>query len=179
MSLFTVNMYSMYPAINQAVAALKIYEKDVVGPYLAVIDFKSPSNLHRLVILDRAQGFKIVKECHVAHGSKSESLKVPGMADSFSNVIGSRKSSLGAMITGEEYIGKHGSSLRLHGLEKGVNSNVYLRSMVIHAAGYVKPDFIFKNKRAGCSWGCFAVCPADILQVIQLLPKGSFLYASY
>jgi hypothetical protein len=89
----------------------------------------------------------------VAHGRNTGE----EYANSFSNSPQSFKSSIGFYTTGEVYIGKHGVSLRLDGLEKGVNDNARSRGVVMHAADYVSTTFIKNNKRLGRSQGCPAV----------------------
>src|SRR5262249_31752492 len=78
-------------------------------------------------------------------------------ASMFSNENGSKKSSLGIYLTAETYIGKHGLSLRLDGMEP-TNSNARKRDIVLHGAEYVSDETIKKQGRLGKSWGCPA-CP--------------------
>jgi hypothetical protein len=87
--------------------------------------------------------------------------------------------SLGAFLTGDPYIGKHGLSLRLQGLEKGVNDNSMERAIVIHAASYIS-DVIAKNKgRVGRSWGCPAVRPEISRRLIEAVQGGTLVLAYY
>ena len=73
----------------------------------------------------------------VSHGRNSGQL----MAESFSNKPESYKSSLGFFKTAETYFGKHGYSLRIDGLEKGINDQARNRAIVIHGADYAKEEF--------------------------------------
>ena len=84
---------------------------------------------------------KVILRILVAHGKNSGE----EFANRFSNRPKSFQSSLGTYITGETYIGKHGLSLRLDGLDQGINNNVRNRSIVIHGASYVSEDFIKKH----------------------------------
>ncbi len=73
----------------------------------------------------------------------------------FSNALNSHESSVGAMVTGATYHGKHGLSVKLHGLQRS-NSSVFKRAVVFHTASYATPSFVKKYGRLGHSWGCFA-----------------------
>jgi hypothetical protein len=111
---------------------------------------------------------------HVAQGKNSGAV----YATRFSNTPGSLESSPGIFTTTtHQYIGEHGESLRVRGLEQGINNNVYNRAVVIHPAWYVTPHFIKQNGYAGRSWGCFAVNPAHVDQFIHTVQGGSVLFA--
>lgn len=138
------------------------------------VDFNKKDTLKRLYVIDTSTG-KSTKYL-VAHGKASDPNK-DGFATDFSNENGSNKSSLGAMLTGNLYgkaIGgwsKFLHALKLHGLEVGVNDNVYDRAMVMHDAPYVK--------NAGDSLGCFALTPEDAELLIPALAGGYLLYGHY
>ena len=154
-------------------AALEYYysNQDKIGNlrYIGVLDFAKHSSLARFYIADTIKG--TVKVIHAAHGSGSDPDN-DGYATLFSNIFDSKTSSLGPYITGEIYYGKHGRSMRLHGLS-AANSNAYERAIVIHAADYVSDD----NVQPGRSWGCPAVSPANIGSVIATLQNGALIYA--
>jgi L,D-transpeptidase catalytic domain len=137
--------------------------------YWAVVDFNKPSSENRLFIFDLREG--VVRDYLVAHGKNSGEK----FANHFSNENGSNCSSLGIYNTDEEYPGKHGRSLRIDGLE-ATNSNARERTVVIHKADYVVPNYNGTG-RAGRSEGCFAVNPAVITEVIDQLTGGSYLIA--
>ena len=102
--------------------------------------------------------------------SVSISNNVLAFASSFSNAAESYKSSLGFYATGEIYSGKHGMSLKLDGLEKGINDNARNRGVVMHAAEYVSNSFVKNNHRLGRSQGCPAVpveLSKDIINAIK------------
>ena len=97
-------------------------------------------------------------------------------ASSFSNAAESYKSSLGFYSTGEIYNGKHGMSLKLDGLEKGVNDNARNRGVVMHAADYVSNSFVKSNHRLGRSQGCPAV-PVELSKdIINAIKNKSCLF---
>ena len=108
----------------------------------------------------------------VAHGRNTGE----EFANSFSNAAQSFKSSLGFYLTGEIYTGKHGMSLRLDGLEKGVNDNARSRGVVMHAADYVSNSFIKNNKRLGRSEGCPAIPGELSKEIINMIKDKSCLF---
>ena len=108
---------------------------------------------------------------HVAHGKGSDP-DGDGYATRFSNEHNSKASSLGFYITGELYMGKHGKSMRLHGLSS-VNSNALARAVVVHESAYVREASV----RQGRSFGCLAVSATEIRKVLASLNGGALIYA--
>src|SRR4030042_3067117 len=104
---------------------------------ITIIDFTKPSNLDRLFVIDLVGG-KVIYKSLVAHGKNSGE----NYATSFSNNPNSHESSLGYYLTGKPYVGGHGYSLLLDGLEKGINDNARKRAVVIHGAAYVSQRYI-------------------------------------
>ena len=74
------------------------------------------------------------------------------------------------------YNGKHGISLKLDGLEKGLNDYARKRAVVIHGADYVSESFIRSNKRLGRSLGCPAVPQEFASEIISTIKGQSCLY---
>ena len=107
---------------------------------LTVIDFSLSSNIKRLWVIDLSTN-TVLFQSLVAHGRNTGE----EFATSFSNKASSFKSSLGFYLTGEIYQGKHGNSLKLDGLEKGINDKARERGVVMHAANYVSNLFIKNN----------------------------------
>ncbi|MFQ3173023.1 MAG: hypothetical protein ACI8W0_000104 [Flavobacterium sp.] len=141
---------------------------------LTIIDFSMSSNANRLWVIDLNTN-TILYNSLVAHGRNTGN----EFATSFSNVPQSFKSSLGFYSTGEIYKGKHGESLKLDGLEKGINSNARDRAIVIHGAEYVSHSFIKNNKRLGRSLGCPAI-PVELTdKIIQTIKDKSCLFIYY
>lgn len=136
--------------------------------YMTIFDISLHSGKPRFFIIDLKTGD--VKSIHTSHGRGSDS-DHDGVATDFSNVSGSKKSSLGFMLTGEEYVGKHGGSMKLDGQEAS-NSNARARAIVVHSASYVSPDF----SKMGRSEGCPAVAPSNIKEVVAKLKNGSLFY---
>jgi hypothetical protein len=103
-------------------------------PIVTVIDYSLPSRERRLWVLDLARGLVLAHEL-VAHGRDTGD----DMALRFSNRPGSLQSSLGTFVTGKTYSGTHGLSLRLRGLDPGLNDQAEARAIVVHGADYVDP----------------------------------------
>ena len=138
---------------------------------LTVVDFDLPSTEKRLWVLDLAKNV-ILFHTLVAHGHNSGENE----ATNFSNTDQSNMSSLGFYATGSEYEGKHGHSLRLEGMDEGVNSNAAARSIVMHGADYVSEDFIKQNGRLGRSLGCPALPMDQYSQIIDAVTGGTCLF---
>jgi hypothetical protein len=108
----------------------------------------------------------------VAHGKNSGNL----LPRSFSNLNSSLKSSPGFYSTAETYIGGHGYSLRLDGLEKNINDNARSRAIVMHGAPYANNGAVKTLGRLGKSWGCPAV-PTELTKpIINAIKDGSCLF---
>jgi hypothetical protein len=141
---------------------------------LTLIDFSMSSNSKRLWVIDLTTN-TILYNSLVAHGRNTGN----EFATSFSNVAQSFKSSLGFYATGEIYSGKHGKSLKLDGLEKGINSNARRRAVVMHGAEYVSNSFIQNHDRLGRSLGCPAI-PVEVTdKIIQTIKDKSCLFIYY
>lgn len=161
-------------AVRHAVAAMQCAVNNGADSArrLAVIDFSKPSAAKRLWIFDLSK-HKLLLNDYVAHGR----LSGEGIASSFSNRVGSYQSSLGLFRTAESYKGKHGLSLRMDGLEPGLNDSARERAIVIHGASYVDPALVRSQGRIGRSLGCPAVRPEVARMVVNQLSGGQFLFA--
>ena len=142
-------------------------------PLVTVIDFSKPSSEKRFWVIN-LETKEILFSTWVAHGQGSGQ----SLATSFSNELNSYKSSLGFYKTGEVYYGKHGRSLKLDGLDKGVNDQARRRSVVVHGADYVSQEFIDKTGRLGRSQGCPAL-PINLSQQVIDTIKGETLLFIY
>ena len=138
---------------------------------LTVVDFSLSSNTKRLWVIDLEKNI-ILFQTLVAHGRNTGE----EFAKEFSNQAESFKSSIGFYATGEIYNGKHGSSLKLDGLEKGLNDNARERAVVIHGADYVSESFIRQNKRLGRSQGCPAIPVEMNAKIINVIKDKSCLF---
>lgn len=139
---------------------------------LAVIDYTRPSTARRLWLFDLDKG-SLLKHDYVAHGRGSGG-NVPTR---FSNVEGSYQSSIGLFAGAETYRGNNGYSLRLDGLEPGINDRARERLLVMHGADYVDPVQGQRQGRLGRSWGCPALRPEVAREVIDALKDGQLLFA--
>lgn len=160
-------------AFRQAVAGYNRIEQKS-KPILTLIDFTQPSTEKRLFVFDMEQK-KILYSSVVSHGKNSGE----NYATSFSNKVGSYKSSLGFYLTGSTYQGKNGYSLLLDGLEKGINDRARERAIVVHGAAYANPS-VCKSGRLGRSFGCPALPQAVTKPIINTIKGGSvlFIYAN-
>lgn len=152
----------------------RLKEKGLVQKnILTLVDFSLSSNSKRLWVIDLDTNV-ILFQTLVAHGRNTGE----EFAKAFSNQAESFKSSVGFYATAEVYNGKHGLSLKLDGLEKGLNDKARERAVVIHGADYVSESFIKQNKRLGRSQGCPAV-PVEMNEKIINTIKGKsclFIY---
>ncbi|MGF6491902.1 hypothetical protein ABIE56_000055 [Luteibacter sp. 621] len=141
---------------------------------LAVIDYSKPSSQPRLWVFDTVNRKLLFQEL-VAHGKNSGD----GSSTKFSNAPNSLASSIGLFRTEDTYMGKNGYSLRMEGLEPGVNSNALARAIVIHGAAYVSETMARAAGRIGRSWGCPAVSTAVAHKLIDALKGGQMVFSYY
>jgi hypothetical protein len=146
---------------------------------LAIVDYSKPSTQQRFWVFDMRTHRLLYQEL-VAHGKNSVNSKDVKYASRFSDKNGSLQSSIGLYRTAREhYMGKHGYSLRLTGLESGFNGNAMERAIVIHGAHYVSEKFARDQGRLGLSWGCPALSLAVHREVIDHLKGGNLVFAYY
>lgn len=162
--------------LEKAVQAMQcaVRHGDAPGERLAVIDFSLPSSQRRLWLFDLEQETLLLHDL-VAHGENTGYK----YSRDFSNVYGSFQSSLGLFRTQESYYGRFGYSLRMDGLEPGINDLARERAIVIHPADFVSPDWIERNGYIGRSQGCPAVRPEVADLVVDSLKDGQYLFAYY
>ncbi|MET0191884.1 MAG: murein L,D-transpeptidase catalytic domain family protein [Hyphomicrobiaceae bacterium] len=161
--------------VLEALAALDRHGRMVRNrDRIAIVDFSVPSSQPRMQILDIASGKTV--DFLVAHGSGSDPAHT-GYLQRFSNVPDSNASSQGAFVTADYYVGKHGRSQRLLGLDP-TNSNALERAIVVHGAWYSNPDMIPAHGKLGRSQGCFAVGERELAQVFDHLGQGRMIYSA-
>ncbi len=138
---------------------------------ISIVDFSQPSSKKRLFVID-LDDYKVVFNTYVAHGVNSGRAS----ADQFSNTAESNKSSLGFYETLNTYTGHNGYSLRLEGLESGINDNANSRAIVMHGAAYVDESLIQSQGYIGRSWGCPAVPEKLHKPIIDKIKNGTCLF---
>lgn len=141
---------------------------------LTVIDYSEPSTAKRLWVFDLKNN-RTLFNTWVSHGRNSGGLN----STSFSNQPGSLKSSIGVFLTDEPYIGKNGYSLRIRGLERGVNDDAYERSIVVHGAAYANGSNLRSGYGLGRSWGCPAVASKLATPIINTIKEKSIIFSYY
>lgn len=164
------------PKFNSFKAAFKGYyqlksEGKIKKEILTIIDFSLSSTEKRMWVIDMKKN-EIVFQSVVSHGKNSGK----EYATDFSNVPESHKSSLGFYKTAETYQGKHGLSLRLDGLEYGINHNARMRDIVIHGADYANERVAESQGWLGRSFGCPALPYEWSSKIINYIKEESCLF---
>ncbi len=160
---------------RKALAALQQHDSRVAQrDRIAIADFTAGSSQPRFHLVDLLNGRTTT--LLVAHGSGSDPSHT-GYLKRFSNDFGSNASSEGAFATADYYVGKHGRSQRLVGLDP-TNNNALGRAIVIHSAWYANPDMVKSHGMLGRSQGCFAVGERDLDQVFARLGPGRMIFAA-
>lgn len=166
----------MKPEMESFKAAFKGYHKlkeegKITKDILTIIDFTKSSTERRMWVIDM-KNQTILHQTVVSHGRNSGK----EYANDFSNTPESFKSSLGFYATAETYFGQHGLSLRLDGLEAGINSNARARDIVIHAADYANERMGKNQGYLGRSLGCPALPNEVAHKIINLIKDESCLF---
>ncbi len=141
---------------------------------LMVVDFSLPMTSKRLWIIDLATNELLYNEW-VGHGKASGR---GNRSTRFSNVSGSKKSSIGVYSTwiyrrtsaGQRHHKGSAPALEVQGLEDGWNDNANDRAILIHEAWYT-----YKN-HGGHSEGCFTVRPQVRSGVLSSLYGTSYAH---
>lgn len=169
----SIEMEVFEMALNAASCAVKSGAANAPGT-LTVIDYSKPSSERRLWVFD-LKSRELIYEELVAHGQGSGA----NMATHFSNENETHQTSLGLFKTDTTYVGRNGYSLRLDGLDKGINDRARERAIVMHGAPYVSPEFVKKTGRLGRSWGCPAISADVAKQMIDRVKGGGLIFAYY
>ncbi len=157
--------------INKITGYMNKYAASIPNKnYVAFVDFSKPSTERRGFLIQTDTG--ATQSFLVSHGINTGGL----YAENFSNVNGSKKSSLGLYFIKQTYSGDNGYSVRVAGLEAS-NSNVEMRNIVIHPADYVSDSYIQNNGMLGRSEGCFAIDRAISKALIDKVKNGSLWLA--
>ncbi len=162
----TLDKEAFQRALN-GLSEIQIDKKNII----TIIDYTKSANDKRLFVID-LQGKKVLFDTYVAHGKNSGD----EFAKYFSNNLNSKQSSVGFFKTSNTYFGNNGYSVRLDGLEEGINHRARERNIVIHGADYATESFILKYGRLGRSWGCPAVPKGISKEIIDVIKDGSLVY---
>lgn len=159
-----ISLSTFYRAVS-GYEKIKNKKEDI----LTIIDYSKPSLEKRFYVIDLNKE-ELLYSTYVMHGKNSGD----NYATDFSNIINSYKSSPGFFKTSYAYNGQFGYSLKLQGLEKGINDNAMKRSIVLHGSKYATP---FKSTpMLSKSLGCPAI-PTELAQpVIDKIKDGSVMY---
>ncbi len=141
---------------------------------LTVCDLSRSSNVERMWVIDLRM-HKVLFNTYVAHGHGSGE----EFATAFSNNNNSHQSSMGFYVTADTYMGEHGLSLHLNGIDNGYNDAAYDRGIVVHGADYVCKKFAESNNYIGRSWGCPAVPSRLSTPIINAIKDGTCLFIFY
>lgn len=161
--------------MRQALAALERHGNRITRrDRMVIADFSAASGQPRFHFIDLVDGKSVSKL--VAHGSGSDPSHT-GFLQRFSNQDGSNASSEGAFLAADYYVGKHGRSQRLIGLDP-TNNNALARAIVVHGAWYSNPEMLRTHGRLGRSQGCFAVGERELAEVFDRLGQGRMIYAA-
>ena len=159
----------------QALAALNTHGRRVGHrDRIAIADMSAPSSQARFHLVDLVSGKS--QSFLVAHGSGSDPAHT-GFLKRFSNEPNSNASSEGSFVTADYYVGKHGRSQRLIGLDP-TNSNALARAIVVHSAWYANRDMLRTHGMLGRSQGCFAVGETDLSDVFAQLGEGRMIFSA-
>ena len=143
--------------------------RDLIG----IADFSQHSHAPRFHLLNLGDG--TLASHLVAHGRGSDPAHT-GWLERFSNQPRSEATSAGAYRTEAIYVGEHGRSMRLEGLDPS-NDNAASRAIVVHGAWYVSEEIIRHFGVLGRSEGCLAVANSSLDEVLTRLGPGRLIYA--
>ena len=163
--------------------------------YITINDLNKRSDNARMYVLDTETGsVKVYYSAHGSGGAKGTGENNPYEAEYYSNQSGSLATPRGFFITGNTYYGKFGYSMRLHGLQEGINDNTFSRAVVMHGYEGMNPSLASstdnpptKNLKTtgnvALSWGCTMLAPERAREAIDTLKDtsgaGGSLYYNY
>jgi hypothetical protein len=160
--------------LRRALDALQRHHDSIsYRDFMGVADFSLPSSAPRFHLVNLTDGG--VRSHLVAHGRGSDPSHT-GWLQRFSNEPHSNATSAGAYRTDSLYVGNHGRSMRLEGLDS-TNSNALSRAIVLHGAWYVNEEMIGRSGMLGRSQGCFAVADSSLPDFFATLGPGRLVYA--
>ena len=160
--------------LSRALDALERHRSSIdQHDYIGIADFSLPSRTPRFHVLNVAEG--TATSYLVAHGRGSDPTHT-GWLERFSNEPRSHATSAGAYRTDGYYVGEHGRSMRLVGLD-ATNDNAASRAIVVHGAWYVSEEIVAHFGMLGRSEGCLAVSSSSLSEILAKLGPGHLIYA--
>ncbi|MBS1961367.1 MAG: murein L,D-transpeptidase catalytic domain family protein [Bdellovibrionales bacterium] len=150
-----------FAIFNQAIRGMRQilanFPTGIRDDLLTIVDFGLKTEARRFLVLD-LQREKILFQTWTHHGRKSDA-NGDRFAEQFSNVVDSNKSSVGFLLASDNpYEGMWGYSLRMHGIDGALNSNVHQRAMVLHPWPTIHPRELSKlNPIVQSSLGCLSL----------------------
>ena len=139
--------------------------------YIIIVDYSKDIFQKRLWLYDIIND-EIILNSRVTHALNSGLI----FCNVISNIPGTEKTCIGSFVTGNQYSGKFGNSMNIHGLDNN-NSNANKRRIVFHPNckhkyyGVTVPSFL-----ALYSSGCFAFHEDDMNPFIAKVKNGVFMY---
>ncbi len=122
--------YGEYPDPEYDKELAVLGKKIPLKENLILINFDLDRNDKRMLVIDM-KNKEVKYHTQTTHGMGSQ---VNGEALNFSNIQDSGQTSLGFMLTLNEYDGVFGNSTRVYGIDGQLNDKVFLRDIVIHPA---------------------------------------------
>jgi len=151
-----------FKLFNQAIRGLRqilanFPTAGIRSDVLTIVDFGKKTEARRFLVLDLVAE-RVLFQTWVHHGRRSD-LDSNRYAERFSNVINSNTSSVGFLLASDRpYDGMWGYSLRTHGIDGALNSNVHERAMVIHPWPTIHPRELARlNGVDQVSLGCLSL----------------------
>ena len=128
--------------------------------YIAIINYNLPYTSEIFWLFDTTKN-KVILRTSVSHASKTGNK----YANKFSNTPNSYLSSKGSFVTLNTFDGTYGYSLRLKGLERGVNNNALKRGIIFHPSNGMTH-----------SAGCFMLPDGIAEETFDKIKNGILVY---
>jgi len=146
-------------------------------PYMAAVNLDLPASKKRYWLFDLRTG-EVITTARVAHGSKSGTIH---RATEFSNIAGSKKSSLGLYWIAYSYWSgtTERRNTKLFGLDRGFNDNAKKRAIILHPAHSSKRsggDYVTDSAVTGRSDGCIALNRESYAEAEERLTFGGLIF---
>ncbi len=123
---------------------------------LTIVDFNLKTESRRFLVVD-LELERVLFQTWVHHGRRSDE-DMDRLAERFGNVNDSNRSSTGFLLTSQDpYMGQWGYSLRMHGIDGSLNSNVHRRAIVIHPWPTIHPRQLATLDPSSTSLGCLSL----------------------